>query len=164
MSGRTLLMGIGAAAAVALGLVAARAQDKPPADPADAPVAKRTLAQRVEIPGRIVCIGCWLDKRAGAESQCTLHAKHAQGLLAADGTLWTLVDNARGHGVITKAKLRDKEIEIKGWRYPKGQYVEVWSYQLRDGGAWTGWDWCKVCGWEVGDHKDTDLCDGCRGE
>jgi len=164
MRTRIVATAMGAVAALGLALAAARGQEPPAGDPADAPVAKRTLAQRQEIPGKLVCIGCWLEKRAGAESACTLHAKHAQGLLAPDGTLWTLVDNARGHGVITNAKIRDKELEIRGWRYPKGQYIEVWSYQVRAGGGWTGYDWCKVCGWEVGDNKDTDLCDGCRGE
>lgn len=58
---------------------------------------KRDLKDRVEIAGKIVCIGCTLEKESGAEAQCTLHSKHAQGLLDAEGKLWTFVDNAKGH-------------------------------------------------------------------
>jgi len=106
---------------------------------------KRDNKDRVEIAGKIVCIGCTLEnQQGGADAQCTLHAKHAQGLLAADGTLWTFVDNARGHLVITNAKLRDKEVKVLGWKFPKAQYVELFKYQVKDGDKWIGWDYCKT--------------------
>ncbi len=106
---------------------------------------KRDNKDRQEIAGKIVCIGCTLEKQdGGANSQCTLHAKHAQGLLAADGTLWTLVDNAKGHLVITNAKLKDKDVKIWGWKFPKSQYVEVSKYQVKDGDKWVPYDYCKT--------------------
>src|SRR5262245_27639618 len=81
---------------------------------------KRDLKDRVDVPGTIVCIGCTLENQAGgADAQCTLHAKHAQGLLAADGTLWTFVDNAKGHLVITNEKLRGREVKVLGWKFSK---------------------------------------------
>jgi len=123
----------------------------------------RTLEQRVEVAGKVVCIGCTLEQQeGGADSQCTLHAKHAQGLLLADGTLWTLVDNARGHAVITNERLRGKELKVFGWKFPKAQYVEVSRYQVRDGEKWIGWDWCATCGFEQGDNKDSGFCDDCK--
>ena len=126
---------------------------------------KRDLKDRQEFAGKIVCIGCALEQQeGGADSQCTLHAKHAQGLLMADGTLWTFVDNARGHGVITNARLKDKEVKVLGWKFPKTQYVELWKFQLKDGDKWVAYDFCKVCGLEPGDHKDKDLCDDCAGK
>ena len=123
----------------------------------------RTLDRRVEIPGKVVCIGCTLqDQEGGADSQCTLHAKHAQGLLLDDGTLWTLVDNARGHAVITNERLRGREVKVFGWKFPKAQYVEVSRYRVRDGEKWTAWDWCATCGFEQGDNGDSGFCDDCR--
>ena len=123
---------------------------------------KRDLKDRVEIAGTIVCLGCTLEKQSGADSQCTLHAKHAQGLLAADGTLHTFVDNAKGHIVMTNDKLRGKEVKILGWKYPKSNYIEIFKYQVKEGDKWVAWDYCKTCGFEKGDHKDTDLCEDCK--
>ncbi len=124
----------------------------------------RELKDRVEIEGTLVCIGCALEQQdGGANSQCTLYARHAQGVQRADGTLWTIVDNQRGHALITNDKLRGQAIRILGWTFPKAQYLEVWRYSVRKGEAWEGWDWCKVCGYEPGDNRDTDLCADCAG-
>jgi hypothetical protein len=123
---------------------------------------KRDLKDRVEISGTIVCVGCTLEKEAGAEAQCTLHARHAQGLKAADGTLYTFVDNAKGHIVMTNDKLRGKEVKVLGWKYPKSNYIEVSKYQVKDGDKWVAYDYCKTCGFEKGDNKDSDLCEDCK--
>jgi hypothetical protein len=140
--------------AAVLGLGAAAAEEK---------FKKRAPEGRQEIPGRIVCIGCTLENQeGGADAQCTLHAKHAQGLLASDGTLWTFVDNARGHLVITNPKLRGKEVKVLGWKFPKAQYVEVSKYRLKDGDRWVAYDFCKTCGFEEGDYQGADLCPDCR--
>lgn len=123
---------------------------------------KRDLKDRVEVQGTIVCIGCTLEKTAGAEAQCTLHAKHAQGFLDAEGKLWTFVDNAKGHIVMTNDKLRGKEVKVLGWKFPKGQYLEISKYQVKEGEKWIAFDYCKTCGFEKGDNKDLDLCDDCK--
>lgn len=123
---------------------------------------KRELKDRVEVEGTIVCIGCTLEKTAGADAQCTLHAKHAQGLLGKDGLLYTLLDNAKGHIVMTNDKLRGKDVKLIGWKFPKSQVIEVSKYQLKEGEKWVLWDYCKTCGFEKGDNKDTDLCDDCK--
>jgi hypothetical protein len=123
---------------------------------------KRDLKDRVEVAGTIVCFGCTLEKEMGADAQCTLHAQHAQGLLASDGTLWTILDNAKGHLVRTNDRLRGKEVKLLGWKYPKAQTVEVSKYQVKEGGQWVAWDYCKTCGFEKGDNQDTDLCADCK--
>jgi hypothetical protein len=106
---------------------------------------KRDLKDRIWIEGKIVCIGCALEKQdGGADAQCTLHAKHAQGLLLTDGTLWTFVDNARGHLVVTNKKLLGKTVKVYGWKFAKAQYVELWKYQVKEGDKWIGWDYCKT--------------------
>ena len=123
---------------------------------------KRDLKDRVEVAGTIVCIGCTLEKTAGAEAQCTLHSKHAQGLLDAEGKLWTFVDNAKGHLVMTNDKLKGKEVKVSGWKFSKGQYIEISKYQVKEGDKWVAWDYCKTCGFEKGDNKDLDLCEDCK--
>jgi len=127
---------------------------------------KRDLKDRQEISGRIVCIGCTLEQQdGGADSQCTLHARHAQGLQMGDGTLWTLVDNGRGHPLITTDKWKGKEVKLAGWKFPKAQYIEVWKFQVKEGDRWVAYDFCKVCGYEAGhDNRDRDLCDDCAGK
>ncbi|MHC4606856.1 MAG: hypothetical protein ACYTAF_07945 [Planctomycetota bacterium] len=105
---------------------------------------KRTMKDRVWVEGKIVCIGCTLAKEHGVEAQCTLHARHAQGLLDKDGKLWTIVDNARGHLVITNAKLRDKPVRAYGWQYKDHQYIELWKYALKRKDEWVGYDFCKT--------------------
>ena len=86
----------------------------------------------------------------------------------ADGTLWTFVDNAKGHLVITNEKLRGKDVKVLGWRFPKAQYVEVSKYQVNEGTKdapkWAPYDYCKTCGFEPGDNHDTDLCEDCAGQ
>lgn len=125
----------------------------------------RDNKDRQELAGKIVCIGCTLqNQEGGADAQCTLHSKHAQGLLMSDGTLWTFVDNAKGHAVITNAKLRSKDVKILGWKFLKAQYIEVSKYQVKEGEKWVAWDYCKTCGFEQGDNKDTDLCEDCSGK
>lgn len=105
---------------------------------------KRQMKDRVWMEGKIVCIGCTLAKEFGVDAQCTRHAKHAQGLLDGEGTLWTFVDNARGHCVITERKFREKTVRVHGWKYPKHRYIEFWRFQLRKGEKWIDWDYCKT--------------------
>ncbi|MBI4564583.1 MAG: hypothetical protein HY716_07830 [Planctomycetes bacterium] len=105
---------------------------------------KRDMKDRVWAEGKIVCIGCFLAEDAGAEAQCTLHAKHAQGFLDKEGKLWTIVDNERGHFAITNAALRNQPIRIFGWPYEKHRYLELYKYQIKDGDKWQIWDFCKT--------------------
>jgi hypothetical protein len=124
--------------------------------------AKRELKDRVEIQGTIVCVGCMLEKEAGADAQCTLHAKHAQGLKAGDGLLYTFLDNAKGHLLRTNEGLRGKPIKVVVWKYPGAQVLELSKYFLKEGDKWVLWDYCKTCGFEKGDNQDTDVCEDCR--
>ncbi len=135
----------------ALGLAGARADDAKPAG-----------KQPAQIAGRLVCVGCHLEKEYGAASQCTLHSKHAQGLLAEDGTLYTILDNARGHFFVTDKKLAGAPIRIEGFTFPKAQVLEAVRYQKKDGERWVQQDYCRICGFEPGDNKGGDLCDDCQ--
>ena len=35
------------------------------------------------------------------------------------------------------------------------------SYYAKKGDEWVHWDYCRVCGFEPGDHAGKDLCPGC---
>lgn len=142
-------------AVIGLAVVSATlSQDKPK---------KRELKDRKWIEGKIVCIGCHLESlEGGADAQCTLHAKHAQGLLAKDGTLWTFVNNERGHHLIAAKELRDRDVQVFGWTWAKAQYIEAYKYRVQTGDRWVSWDYCRTCGFEQGDNGDTGLCPECR--
>jgi len=146
------------APAVALALVMvvamAWAEEKAP---------RRTLEARTTFEGTFACVACTLEDR-GADAQCSLHSKHGVGLLAADGELWTFVDNVRGHAVIRDKELRGKKVKLIGWRFPKARYIEVSKFQLEEDGEWVTYDFCKICGFEEGDHDGTDLCEDCADE
>lgn len=126
----------------------------------DTPVKLRDNKDRIEIPGTMVSVGATLEA-LGANAQDTLYTKGALGLQDADGLLWTFVDNEKTHGVIRDGKLKGKEVKIMGWKFPKAQYIEISKYQVKQGDKWVGYDYCKTCGWEPGDHKDIDLCAEC---
>jgi len=120
------------------------------------------LAKRVVVEGKIACVGCSIQALdPEADPQCTLHAKHAQGLVAVDGTIFSFLDNGRGHILITDPKWKGKEVKILGWKLPKSQIVEISKFQLKDGGKWVDYDYCKTCGFEPGDYKDKGICSEC---
>ena len=124
---------------------------------------RRDNKDRIEVTGTFASVGATLEAR-GANAEDTLFTKGALGLIDADGALWTIVDNAKDHGIVTNAKLKGKEVRALGWKFPKTQFIEISKYQLKEGDKWVAYDYCKTCGWEPGDHKDKDLCDDCAGE
>ena len=130
---------------------------------APAPAKLRENKDRVEIAGTFVSVGAVLES-LGANAQDTLYTKGAIGLQTEDGLLWTFVDNEKTHGLVRNTKLKGKQVKVFGWKFPKAQYIEVSKYQLKDGEKWVAYDYCKTCGWEPGDHKDTDVCPGCVDE
>jgi hypothetical protein len=140
---------VAALAALVLSLAPAGAGDKPG-------------KKAAELAGKLVCIGCHLEKEYAAEAQCTLHAKHAQGFLADDGTLHTLLDNGRGHVLVTDRKLGGTPLKLEAYAFPKAQVLEVIRFSRKDGERWVRYDYCKNCGFEPGDNRGKDLCEDCE--
>ena len=133
--------------------------EEKPAQTASSP---ERLAKRVVVEGKVACVGCSLKALdPEVDSQCTLFAKHAQGLVAADGTIFSFLDNGRGHILLSDPKWKGKELKILGWKLPKTQIVEVSKFQLKEGDKWVAYDYCKSCGFEPGDNKDKGTCEGC---
>jgi hypothetical protein len=81
---------------------------------------------KITLAGELVCLGCSLKKLDGQNAQCDLYAHHAIGFKAADGTLWNIVDNAKGHDVVRAHQLLEKKkATITGWMYPLAHQIEI---------------------------------------
>lgn len=81
---------------------------------------------KTTLTGEMVCLGCSLKKLDGQNAQCDLYAHHAIGFKAADGTLWNIVDNAKGHDVVRAHQLLEKKkATITGWMYPIAHQIEI---------------------------------------
>lgn len=100
---------------------------------------------KMSIKGELVCVGCSLKKLNGANAQCNLFAHHAIGFKTADGSYWSIIDNAVGHDVIRGHELIEgKNATISGWLYPVANMVEIDAISI-DGVsqkelAQAGWD------------------------
>ncbi len=82
--------------------------------------------EKITLTGELVCVGCSLKKLNGANAQCDLYAHHAIGFKAGDGTLWSFVDNAKGHDVINAHTLVEKKTAtVTGWLYPLAHFIEI---------------------------------------
>ncbi|WDE09054.1 hypothetical protein SG34_030225 [Thalassomonas viridans] len=81
---------------------------------------------RMKIKGELVCTGCSLKKLSGANAQCSLYSLHDIGLKLADGTLWTFVNNEKGHDIIrAHHTVLNKKADISGWLYPNAHQIEI---------------------------------------
>ena len=81
---------------------------------------------KINLDGELVCIGCSLKKLDGANAQCNIYAHHAIGFKMKDGTLWSIVDNAKGHDIIrAHSLLEHKKATISGWIFPLAHYIEL---------------------------------------
>lgn len=86
---------------------------------------------KLKLKGQLVCVGCSLKKMNGADAQCSLFAHHAVGFKSGDGTLWSIVDNEKGHDVIRAHTLVGKKnATISGWIYPSAHFVEIDSIEV----------------------------------
>jgi len=82
--------------------------------------------ERMKIEGQLVCTGCSLKKLSGANAQCSLYSLHDIGLKLADGTLWTFVNNEKGHDIIrAHHTVLNKKADISGWLYPNAHQIEI---------------------------------------
>jgi hypothetical protein len=80
----------------------------------------------ITINGEIVCLGCSLKKLGGANAQCGLYDAHDAGIKLKDGTLWSIVNNAKGHDIIRgHGAVIGKKATISGWIYPNAHYIEI---------------------------------------
>lgn len=81
---------------------------------------------KITLQGELICLGCSLKRLSGANAQCGLYTHHDVGFKLADGTFWSLVNNAKAHDVIRAHGLViGKKATISGWIYPNANHIEV---------------------------------------
>ena len=86
---------------------------------------------QIRLKGELVCTGCSLKKLSGANAQCSLYSQHDIGVKLADGTIWTIVNNAKGHDIIRAHKtVENKYAVINGWMYPNAHQIEIASIKV----------------------------------
>jgi len=86
---------------------------------------------KTTITGELVCVGCTLKRMDGANAQCDLYAQHALGVKTADGSIWNIVENGRGHDIIRgHGFLDNKQINIQGYLYPIANMIEIDSAEV----------------------------------
>lgn len=87
--------------------------------------AKKGLDE-ITLNAKVVCLGCSLKKLGGANAQCGLYDAHDAGLKLADGSLWSIVNNAKGHDIIrAHGAVIGKNAKVTGWMYPNAHYIEI---------------------------------------
>lgn len=81
----------------------------------------------VTLKGNLICVGCNLKKMSGANAQCDLYAQHSIGFKTEDGTIWNIIENAKGHDIVKAHTLLEKNVPatITGWMYPIANMIEI---------------------------------------
>lgn len=77
--------------------------------------------------GNLLCVGCNLKKVSGANAQCDLYSQHSIGFKSEDGTIWNIIENAKGHDIVKAHTLLEKNVPatITGWMYPIANMIEI---------------------------------------
>ena len=114
------------------------------------------------IEGRILCLDCELRKE-GADTDCEKNG-HRNGLVAADGRMWTVLDNTIGSNVVRGAQFRGKDAKVHAWVFADANSLDMWQLEVKDGDKWTTWSYCIDCGFEEGDNGTENTCKDCRGK
>lgn len=81
----------------------------------------------ITLKGNLICVGCNLKKMSGANAQCDLYAQHSIGFKTEDGTIWNILENAKGHDIVKAHTLLEKNVPatITGWIYPIANMIEI---------------------------------------
>ncbi|MCP4051128.1 MAG: hypothetical protein GY730_10540 [bacterium] len=87
---------------------------------------------KITVEGKLVCIGCSLKKLSGANAQCSLYSQHDTGLQLKDGSIWSIVNNQKGHDIIrAHHTVINKTARITGWLYPNARHIEIDSISVK---------------------------------
>ena len=93
--------------------------------------AKKGL-DKITLDVELVCLGCSLKKMSGANAQCGLFTRHDVGIRMGDGTLWSIVNNKKGHDIIRAHSLViHKKATVTGWLYPAANHIEIDSIKVQ---------------------------------
>lgn len=113
---------------------------------------------KITLDVELVCLGCSLKKMSGANAQCDLFTRHDVGIKLGDGTLWTIVNNGKGHDIIRAHGLViNKKATVTGWLYPAANHIEIDSIEVEgisaDQVAKAAWDEDQIIGKALSGRK-----------
>ena len=101
-------------------------------------------AQEISLRGRVVCLAEEMHDLYGADLP-TAHP-HVNGFKTADGKYYTLLRTKLSEGLFVDAKLRERELILKGRLFPNSQVFEMTNIRsVKDGVIYDVYYWCDVC-------------------
>jgi hypothetical protein len=149
--------------AIALVVVVVLGWDAPAAPPpAKATPTVSTAAatnQQVQIRGRVVCLAEEMHRL----HQTDLPTKHAHlyGFQTTDGRFYTLLRTRLSEALFVDARLREKELILKGRLLPQTQLFDAAAIRsVRDGVVCDLFYYCSVCDIESVSPDDCACCQG----
>jgi hypothetical protein len=148
---------------VAIGLVMGFALDSraapPPAKPTPAVSGMAQTNQQVQLRGRVVC----LAEEMHRIHQTDLPTKHAHlyGFRTTEGMFHTLLRTRLSEALFVDARLREKDLILKGRLLPQTQLFDVTAIRsVRNGVVCDLYYYCSVCDIE---SVSPDSCACCQG-
>jgi hypothetical protein len=130
--------------------------------PAKAPLTGSNVAstnQQVQMRGRVVCLAEEMHRL----HQTDLPTKHAHlyGFQTTDGTFYTLLRTRLSEALFVDARLREKELILKGRLLPQTQVFDVAAIRsVRNGVVCDLFYYCSVCDIESVSPDDCACCQG----
>ena len=80
--------------------------------------------ETVTITGTVVCLGCTLKKKEGANAACAVYG-HKHGLATSGGELYSFLENENSEELINGEKYGMKKVEITGKVFENAHIIDV---------------------------------------
>ncbi len=81
------------------------------------------------VKGKLVCIDCNLGMQGKVNAQCKAYG-HEEGLITADGKIYSFVKNDRSKALLKHGTYTGKEITINGRVFENAHRIDVVSYTV----------------------------------
>lgn len=93
--------------------------------PATSLSSSQDLHRDADLDGTLICVRCLMDEGAGTAKG----HRHRNGLKAADGRIWHILDDGRGRDLIFSPDQTGHEIHVRGRLHGETQTIAVSSYR-----------------------------------
>jgi hypothetical protein len=144
---------------VLLSLCLRAAAADPPAEAAASSTAAAPAAHAVELRGRVICLPEAMHALYGTELPAG-HA-HVYGFHASDGAFYTLLRTRWSEALFLDARLRAKDLLLKGRVFAHSHLLDVESFKsIRDGRVWDLYYYCEVCAIKSVSPEPCACCQG----
>lgn len=116
--------------------------------------------ETVSLRGRIVWLHEALERRYGIKPAPDA-LERVVALETADGRLWPIIEDVRGHAFRLDPRLGEGEIELLARRYAGAPAIQVVRlYAWREDGRYELDYWCEICAIAMYDLRPCDCCQG----